>query len=997
MPDPTPPIVNQIEPVVLIHGTFAYHDSNEATGQDETRWWLRGSAFCRGMTERLQQSVPAGAPDSGAPESNAARRIIEFAPLGEEHYEEIAPAKRPLFRLLKWWLLRGEPPEPAQTDARPEAVFHWSGENSEHVRRIAGIRLLGHLRRMDGWCERNETGFHVIAHSHGGAVLWEALCESLREERPLNCLRSWMTVATPFLLFKPNWRTFWITVLALVIVTSIGVYEGTWFNDFWRQILPESAYSPCRTFLTVVHLYAVIILLPCMLLRVAWARYCRSVDSVSQSRDRKQIETADVASSLLAFCAATILLLPWLPFYDRDHLVASARLGLRFEVICATLWAVAIGAAGLWLIVFLVLFLVRTYDNLRRRSLRVPTFIRYGSLYGPVALGAAHMDEAINGLRAIRTVPQGPLLPTIPAPRSGQLSRSAGRLRYPEREGARHDLWRWVFAYLLLPAGFVYDWIARPLYNDVFAPLVDEFVLTRLTRSAHGADIPGLVLGDVICHPLTSEERTSVSHQLETPWQKVEKDLNLQRSLGKSTQRYAKRFLQRVRTVLGFDYKEGIELLQFFKMAMGGEGRQRERRKEKTDPSNLLIHTSYFGDKLVQEAIAACFGAPAQGLPFVDLSEHTRPTGPRSWPTIGGIASYVLQGLVKSVVFLSPFLVLAGLGYVVLYPYSRQFHVNWAQEFATNPDAFETTFARTPAAVDTIGYQRHLNLIRWYALRSLLSPTESIAQGIQQEAERPAANAAFFAYLSKALQELELPAQSEEASQISLRYYRKQDEKEIDPGAKSILIGQGLMEPPDHPSKQAKIVTVGQEEEIPFKDPTEMAKELSAAIQQSRSPTELMALSKLLRASYRLYGTSDDMARVAVSPRAMAIADLKVDEQLRIEVLLYVGQLYYRIPKGRAQGLKCLDTARQMALISIREDRSVFLGRVAAAYARIGQYREARRLADIVGRGDDRAPVMITILIDEVASRHSERSQAAYRFDPFTDKKLTFEGRMAGQ
>ena len=75
--------------------------------------------------------------------------------------------------------------------------FDWTGSNSEESRRTAGERLGAVLRER----EANGVPYHLIAHSHGGSVVWHALVDA---KRPLGQLQSWTTVGTPFLTFRPK-------------------------------------------------------------------------------------------------------------------------------------------------------------------------------------------------------------------------------------------------------------------------------------------------------------------------------------------------------------------------------------------------------------------------------------------------------------------------------------------------------------------------------------------------------------------------------------------------------------------------------------------------------------------------------------------------------------------------------------------------------------------------------------------------------------------------
>ncbi|MEM8484399.1 MAG: hypothetical protein AAF564_02565, partial [Bacteroidota bacterium] len=86
-------------------------------------------------------------------------------------------------------------------------TFHWSGKNSEREREQAARDLLTLLEGID-------RPFHVIAHSHGGSVLWRALQLSLfksvtkppghADRQGLTNLKSWTTIGTPFLDIKPQ-------------------------------------------------------------------------------------------------------------------------------------------------------------------------------------------------------------------------------------------------------------------------------------------------------------------------------------------------------------------------------------------------------------------------------------------------------------------------------------------------------------------------------------------------------------------------------------------------------------------------------------------------------------------------------------------------------------------------------------------------------------------------------------------------------------------------
>ncbi len=97
-------------------------------------------------------------------------------------------------------------------------VFHWSGKNSEHARRVGAAALLEHLRRL----EMQGQPYHLIGHSHGGSIIWMALGDATASGVRLQYLRSWTTFGTPFLKFAPE-RIAWWFLLPLVLVPAAAV------------------------------------------------------------------------------------------------------------------------------------------------------------------------------------------------------------------------------------------------------------------------------------------------------------------------------------------------------------------------------------------------------------------------------------------------------------------------------------------------------------------------------------------------------------------------------------------------------------------------------------------------------------------------------------------------------------------------------------------------------------------------------------------------------
>jgi len=96
--------------------------------------------------------------------------------------------------------------------------FHWSGLNSQDARRRAAARLAGILMRL----ERQQRRYHIVAHSHGGNVVWAALLNAASKRNRLDHLQSWTTVGTPFLRIRaaaPNW---WHVVPLGVLIAAFA-------------------------------------------------------------------------------------------------------------------------------------------------------------------------------------------------------------------------------------------------------------------------------------------------------------------------------------------------------------------------------------------------------------------------------------------------------------------------------------------------------------------------------------------------------------------------------------------------------------------------------------------------------------------------------------------------------------------------------------------------------------------------------------------------------
>ena len=100
------------EVVICVHGTFANDKKQNDTGH---RWWQRDSA----AWQRISSQLPKGVSLPGG----------------------------------------------------DQKLFHWSGANSQAERLKAANRLLALLLELESQGRR----YHLVGHSHGGSVIWEAL------------------------------------------------------------------------------------------------------------------------------------------------------------------------------------------------------------------------------------------------------------------------------------------------------------------------------------------------------------------------------------------------------------------------------------------------------------------------------------------------------------------------------------------------------------------------------------------------------------------------------------------------------------------------------------------------------------------------------------------------------------------------------------------------------------------------------------------------------
>ena len=107
--------------------------------------------------------------------------------------------------------------------------------------------------------------YHIVAHSHGGNVVREALQQSEKNRTPLKHLRSWTTVGTPFLLVEPSpmaiFYVAFVAIIALIVPAAYAIYKMTTLHTLitLNDFIVSSVYFVTAFFLLI------------SLILVAWA------------------------------------------------------------------------------------------------------------------------------------------------------------------------------------------------------------------------------------------------------------------------------------------------------------------------------------------------------------------------------------------------------------------------------------------------------------------------------------------------------------------------------------------------------------------------------------------------------------------------------------------------------------------------------------------------------------------------------------------------------
>ena len=333
---------------------------------------------------------------------------------------------------------------PAVKVARESQVFHWSGENSERARNKAAVALLKMMKRY----EVSGASYHLVGHSHGGSVIWNALKLATLNQQSLSHLRSWTTVGTPFLQNRS--RSAWSPSNLLGILLGL--------------ILLRPAFYATKQIVLIL-----------------WNAAIGAKDGLVLASEGNLADISVFQSPILAClmaCGVKVSSTPQGIQLGSFNASGDQSLAAYMFTTGEGLFIFTFAILAAYLLVNIGLFCIRpaieSYRIRAEQRLEQKSFERFG----PRWLGIwSTDDEAINGLRA-----------TL------DLSMSFVAKMYPRERVFFTD----VFSLLSRP----YFWILAPIYNRLLHPPVDRALRSIVARSAQGNDRPTANIIDVTPSPL---------------------------------------------------------------------------------------------------------------------------------------------------------------------------------------------------------------------------------------------------------------------------------------------------------------------------------------------------------------------------------------------------------------------------------------------------------------------------------------------------------------
>ncbi len=362
-------------------------------------------------------------------------------------------ANRSRYEGTSWWQLGSSTAEEIQSRLPNDVelpkvgeVFHWSGENSERERLKAAGELVVYLRKL----ESQGIHYHLIGHSHGGSVIWQALRKSVLDNYPLIALRSWATVGTPFLHLRTrSGNALMLTLNVLLAVLLLKPAYSTSLKLIKIFVAPKSA-----PWLNETSVRSIEDITPWNT-PVLWIMKTMG----------KPIEKTPTGIKIGQFTSDEPITAWDLFSHDEGWIMLGTALLVLYVL--------------LNVIVFLISPLIESIRLRAEHQLEDDTF----SIYGNRWLGLwSPDDEAINGLRATLGL----------------------SVSFVSRLMIREPV---LLSDYLMIVSRPYYWLLTPLFNSGLRPVLDQFVRAIVIKKAQGNNRPAAEVIRVATTPLQWDEK----------------------------------------------------------------------------------------------------------------------------------------------------------------------------------------------------------------------------------------------------------------------------------------------------------------------------------------------------------------------------------------------------------------------------------------------------------------------------------------------------------
>tara|TARA_R110002096_G_scaffold26518_22_gene81833 strand:- start:3208 stop:7836 length:4629 start_codon:yes stop_codon:yes gene_type:complete len=357
-------------------------------------------------------------------------------------------------------------------------TFKWSSENTERARHKAGRRLFERILEY----EREGREYHLIGHSHGGSTVWIALQQSIlrrwktaknQEFTKLSRLKSWATVATPFLHYRGTKIGSWYGKVATVLMLVISLFMAGWIG-----VKKIESWSDTENPLGA------------LLQKMEEARIARSQDARLSNAPKFPLRNKERPQPQIQNAAKQAPAMPQHQQRQDEAPVIPAALKesiskIGFKDVFAAVVEVVV-ALMLLVAPFLTVYLWARAARTESRNVYRETRAQNQAMleFGNRWLGIfSTEDEAINGLRATTYLSGTSIVPKIEIP-SETVFDSDRLIRF----------YRF----------FIRVFIA-PFYNLIFGPAADNYLIAKVAKGAQGHNRMGCKLVDVTEGPILVE------------------------------------------------------------------------------------------------------------------------------------------------------------------------------------------------------------------------------------------------------------------------------------------------------------------------------------------------------------------------------------------------------------------------------------------------------------------------------------------------------------